>query len=1684
MLSLNFRNRTSAGRAKQQPVHTGRSPKRRGSVIVVVIALLGSMMVLGILFLMLSAQEEENAEFFADSAKDPQGVGVTVDTLMDFALEQIILGPDDNTYYNSALWGGRASLLATLVGTDLQPFDGPGVNLVWDTASTQPVVDANYDGSDDGTDDTMELNQSPVAQMSGTDDADDIGLTTTGLVGEVLPQPDVGYSYPDINSPFLCYIGTEPTSGEQIVIPSYHRPQYVRLNASDDGSDWYYNNTNYFRRRVMRPHRGHEAVLSDGTLSGVPRFPQTAAELEAAGLYDDADTSGTLDPTTEAISFFPLQTETSDVNGNGTLDSYPILEGHWTNDGSTTYAYDADADGDSIKEAVYLDLDYPIQTTADGSISFVPLFAITIYDLDGLFNLNAHGNAYGDVALNSLESAQEFGDGAAISQSNLGTGPHEVNPQWALTEDPSTGNTDQHKKYLGITRALGSLATDDPLTPTVDESLLAPMVELANVEWWWLLTGRPELDTSTGAIETTHAGRWGEVDRLQKDYSGSATLDASTFPLPGTSETDDNGNQSVGSSGSGDGTFFSTFISSIPHIHPLDFKGNGSMVASGSGGKNRLLVTIGRMYFPSYNAYETLSGYSFANGYDGWMKQLSEAGASISPMTSPFLSDEPAETLLTGTSTDDSIFGASETGLLHMTAGDLSATGASSRLQSLAPRNMAIEEIRKRFTTIGSDLKQFAKPRINASQPAVTRAWEWDSSNAFPPLFGVSSEPFRQEAGYILGTLWDSTNNQGDRINQYLMRKLSPNHIAARDRDGRYILRPLVPHPTSLPSTAITPLAGSFGVPDASLTVFPWNISSAAQQEWHARRDRQNLARDIFVLLYTLAAEGDPRTSAATAFPDESGTIPGRTTEVKILELAQYAVNLVDAMDEDDIITAFVCDVDLSNGYLGAGTGTQDDGYIEVTSANADPDRRVVYGVEQQKLVLSEAIALITRKVQDSSSQDKDHPLTSWNDKEENFFTYFELMNVTPQDVDLDYNWQVVVVPSDASGNAVGSNTERQLTFANTTVSASGNPVISVGSTRNESNSYNNNYRYEDRNQPDPDNKAEADNWSTLEPSTNPAADASSILQVDTTFSTSSSTTTNADIVADSPENYLPVSGDLTLDLLDNTDNTKYLLHESPGASGDYTSSPIAGTVISGTAANERGPELVKFDIPLITLVDSPATRKLRLVLRRRLNTRRAGVTDPTISAQSFDNPWVTVDEMSVDIERLELAYEDVTTDLHDKLVTVKSTERLQPFGRDNQNEVDNSAIFGASYNSLGAVYSNSPDPYDVWQPHYDRPFASLADVLQVPLYSPENLTDEIVARDSGNNLRLDRRAIGASRFLFPEGSNLTLVSPTGELGSGDVLPVNLWYRIFEFLEIPTRHGEYDSDPWFIHAIGTTSGTGDREKPVQFGKVNLNMLRHPHVLGGMIDDTDVIDGSLLYSGSNTDPLPSANSETFQNASARDWWNAFIQSRDGFDPITSSYILPGLPARADGSDWVGPFQPFGRPLRWDSGLDLNASFNDTLLRRLPGDDFTNDLPRGLFELGDRNEVDTAQFNFSTRYRELGKILNNATTRSNSFVCFIKIDYFEAVSRDHDSNAGTPDITQIGGKLTGSPGYRGVFVIDRARALELLQTGHLPTDPAGASTGEPFTYSFARQSVNGVRSPVFDWNQLVLSRKIIQ
>ena len=342
-------------------------------------------------------------------------------------------------------------------------------------------------------------------------------------------------------------------------------------------------------------------------------------------------------------------------------------------------------------------------------------------------------------------------------------------------------------------------------------------------------------------------------------------------------------------------------------------------------------------------------------------------------------------------------------------------------------------------------------------------------------------------------------------------------------------------------------------------------------------------------------------------------------------------------------------------------------------------------------------------------------------------------------------------------------------------------------------------------------------------------------------------------------------------------------------------------------------------------------------------------------------------------------------TRIQDELKRLKSRERPEPFDRGA--EAYRSSDAGAfQYNSLGDKNSNSPTNFVRWQPHFDRDFASLIDLFSVPIYGPHEVTNKLDPADPNFH------SAGQAKFLNPDFND--------NVNSSSRLD-NRWARLLNFLEIPDR---------------TDRLLPDKRKYRISGKINLNTVRQPEVLASLLDQRDAF--STLLNDPNRH-LVDVNGET-----SRDWWTQFIRSRDRYDPVSEFY----LPGTGHGR----PFRSLGLSRFGKQGIE------HTLLRSMPMDTNTTAgyIKRRLFELGTQGQHNNRSIDHHTRHRLLARIAGNTTARSNVFFVFMQVDWFEA---HHDRGTGH---VRVGARLEAAAPQRSFFVIDRTRALEILQPGHIP------------------------------------------
>ena len=1572
---------------------------------------------------------------------------------------------------------------------------------------------------------------------------------------------------------------------------------------------WAYNG--WTKNRVMRPHPGHIAYVVDPqTRTSVAtsqwRFidddTTDAGDLAIlAGLPGgsggfqfrvDLDGDGRFNEQGVWSRSRPVQEE--DTNQNGILDVGEDLNSNGILDTNVfEYEFDVDNDNDGQLDGILMDLDYkPEQRPSDGAL-YVPLFSATIYDFDGLFNLNIHGNLSGDTSPSS--STVPFGGGASISQSLYGLSASEINPIWGLSGHPGqevdAASLSDYTTYFDRTPPSVNVADSGPLS-------LAKQVELANMAWWWLNKGGVEFTTPLPII---NVGRLGEEDRIWQVYqaAGSSNLIAlnsggsyASFPSPGIAEgaaSDDNGNFNEGGPVNG----VPGLPDRRPFRHPISFSGTGSFAdpADSSGNTPRLHQISGsQVRVPEYVGfgiagdvgYRTLLsavpphpllglsgagvlGYPILGaGPDGFLFTSDDVrGVPANDMMEMTLEDlasdrwsvlensnessQGVESRRSALTVADEPFSLDDAALLQLAAADVVNTGVTSRLTKLLPshfdpaNNSRAVTNRQMFATHTWDRRQFGLSQTGtgldeAPGDAGTdddgdgvidnftelgwpgtddlRAWEFntdidgDGLPEFPPQFSsggvpayagypgspvqlpnLPSDPFRPEVRQLLHVERGNTDP-----NQFAFQfRLSINHILdsvrvdPQSRPLAIEFRDLTPHPNS-GVTDIPEIANGAGLP-----AYP--PQNATQQEWWARYDRQRMARDIYVTLYTLCGSN----FSGNTLRANSGTTP-IYSEDDMREMAQFAVNVVDSLDRDDAHTMFEYDTNLFDGW-----GLNDQAWDTTGDMPAQlGQRRVVYGVEEQQLAFSEALwAFQDDEDAGGNALTTNDPATTFDETaKKHHFLFWELQNVSARRAALTAPsgstspgtavWRIrrkfAVTTSRvaAIGTVEAARTsgaipagEEAMYFRNGAGSVAPGDMYTVGTCDKYDPAFTTHpctFYFDD----DGDNTYEA------------------IIPRDGTTISGTPPTLPA-----------TQSGALDLDMT----------FTAPGGTSPY-GLVNAPTQVGGFLDESNAPR-----------AGSAAEEQLVLVLERRLN--------PELNSLSIaENPWVTVDAIFVPREELQIEDADPLLDKVKRLVSQERPEPLaaayqDPFNDDTvtsgtpadryQNTIHTNPIAGDGLNSRSQALkqtttanripyapgqtAQSRTPFVNFHRHLNRDFTSMAELFSLPLRGPKTLPfvleflelapddqhnlsqssifttklgvmsparapqvpaeydedrDNDHSLDSGEDLNGDTtndydedqngngqldtgEDVGTRNFQlamtgedfngngllethdrqFSASAKFLLPRHPG-VGGGTVPNANFhnhWHRLLGFFEVPTRaHRQLSPDTLLLTRLP--------------GKVNFNTIRHPEVLGGMIDDASIatpperdINGNGML-----DPFEDFNQNGVLDRGlrvtaglGRDYWFDFLQSRDGLDPV--SYLV--LPGTSSSKPFRGLTNSAGALQSDQTGLtggrmDALAS---SMLRRHPRSQ--GGANRLLFEMGTNTDSNNGVIDTRSRYRLLSKLMNNATTRSNVFYVFLSVQFHEA---HQDPVTGA---VRIGGRfdLDGdgdvtNDGHRGFFIIDRS------------------------------------------------------
>lgn len=1822
---------------------------RTGVAMIIVLSLMAALAFLGFFFFSYTMSELDSATWFFSASNDPTSRTSMnpqlstsqdpTDIYMDWAAEQVIVGTR-REYTNSVLYGNKYSLMANMLGqidgdltvTDFHPFNGGGVKVIFsdtdndgipddlvnnDTLAVGPdgrvdVLGADYDGDGD-IEPFSVTNQSPGAGGWGT--ATSYPPTADATFSF---SPDVDYTYPDINNLFLGHLTWVPntedvngngsldpgedTNGNSTIdfitspvwIPSFHRPQYLqnwRVNLT--ANPW---TDSTLATSVMRPHSSQHVTKWDAGTgqvvhnAGTPRFndPQAffATSSPKEGVWQriiDQDRDGT----------------------------HTIADGDTFGAASTrfdqgTYNYDMDADGDGVKEAIYLDLDFPPTPWIDtlnanngpngyGRKHFIPLFGVTILDADGLVNLNMSGNLNHiiDDVVENYDSASNtpraiirdvaidgaIGTPSAVnpshffSSSNQGYTPFEINIARSLYASHTTHNSAVNSKTLdSIFMPYVGMFQDD----LIGVPALRSQFKMANYDAFRLINGATRDYDNLGNVVTpiAIAGRHGEPTRVAYDLLGmrpdgatqwatfnTANRDAVRrwlFGRPGVGRLGNDDLDFVGIDDDNDGTIFAptagggmprtgvtinysgtAVVLNFPSsVHPVDVLGTGDTIDveyadfSTSGATRRLFDDNGTpvppmlpnpSIWPYYKGNWQTLGTADYEGVTPYSAILLGTETLVEHPTSLLL-NEPDELIVEpdfADLTNDSIFSASEMEALHLSDTDYAkvSLGKVSRLRELMPFNLRDHSdsryIRKQFTTASWARREFSQlPMLEpASSGLLDRSWEYNdtttwAAGGFPPVITDSTntvviapysatDPFRTE----LRTLLQSRVRNNSTIPSPLnwQRKIQLGYIAEDSGAGSVRFRPLTPHPVFDASNAGTPMSllpHDNGAPEAYDPVLIPTDQIA--QEWWARYDRQRLARDIYVLLYFIGAPDSidggitPFNPTNTPYPVTPAYDVNQNGVNDLVEkMAQYAVNMVDAIDPDDCITRFEYDSNLSDGWqFDLTASTPNDGDPATTADNMEMN--FVYGVEAQSLTFSEAQWIYSKKP--TSQTDKTQ--TYDDDSKDRHYLFIELRNALPKEIDLTTGaWRIRRLRTEATpGPDLTGVDEARLIFAPDPTPYA-ESVIAPGGL----------YTIGTHNSDETENTASS-----------PEITIAAVYRTDTTgagvFNLVSPSQGNLRPTPGAPANKdgttLPVC-DLDLVYGETLPTT---LPVTTSIS-DYVRD-AANFVVTDRNNQDTLSTTTTIKGMFFNALEDVAATEMTFVLERRMNLNHAynnsTTTNKTNNINDYGdaaagwiapnrawNEWVEADRITIPVRAINMESVTSNATMLTEQSNAVSKERKQPLHAASgplsaPNATDGEQLHAVNAgtgisNTIGKLNSQPPSTgnFTLWQPHFDRPMTSAMEMLSVPVFGPKPLSaplnsnwvggvsHALSAPDAGDAggathpEKLSELNIASRWFLNPQGIDL---DADGAYSTTYEVHPNRWYRILEFFEVEPQ----------VHKSLADSGL--LRTPRTPGKINLNTIRstqpqtinnHPQAaylsaLGALVDDQ-------AHFGLNFDLLDQLEASGTQTT--RDWEAQFRISRDGIDSLTRLPLPGGIGSKpfrslsyldstpADSSvtvdNTVGSYSPADRSLqstilRKFSNYDptnpqhqvafSSAAGTDGVLENQPfSATALLENRRQIFEA--RTALDMAQDNvdFHTRHRLLSKIHNNTTNVSNVFYIFIGVEFFEAT--ETTANSG---FWQIGRKLTSAddPQFkmrRGFFVVDRS----LLEKA-IYADP---TTGQP-------------------------------
>lgn len=895
--------------------------RRRGVAIIIVLGMLTLFMAVGVTFVLFTRIESQGARNFKRAFQEPAGGRADVhdvDAIFRTALSQLIYDTDNK---QSAIRGH--SLLRDMFGSaDSQPlntFTGTVPNEAKDDGAElryQPTSDRYrpYYGAYNGTgifnpidtDANGEISEAEVStQLRNLKPYPEFGTAlNTATWTPILP---FNYSVFDLR-------GTRPATLQVTAGATSEDPTPEKFSDTanfhwfgfDEDYDYPDFNNMFLAMeradgRILIPsfHRPHllTQLKNQGAFGGATDLAAWQTSLREGRQFIfrprridyDANLIGGLTGITPGAQFPGMGVDTESNTApaptwspaTNAPDGVPDDVDRSGYVGDYPEELDVDTDGDGMKDAIWVDLGIPKSQwvkLADGTYA-KPLFAFKVIAMDGKINLNTAGN-YFDPTVAAT---------AGITTghvSNLGASPAEINPKHALILMPPIPP-----------------ATTPPTTPPN-----------------WTASVQPTLpggyhDLFTGSGITLGQGKWSkQTGGLVTDRAGMNDV---TTPPPAATN-DDNKNLDTEYS---DGTTTSSAITSL--LGPADYLGTGkyyepfcdpaqdnaTLPSTPYAGNRRQIMPL-------------LANYANFN-YNTWA-----ATANNTPLTKTELAiNEPYEFNPYQTTTDDNpITAAQIERLLRFT--DIDSSGMDNRIADILTANLGTETLPP-VDGWGAAFKNRDYIR-NRLRRLFTHA-SWDIINySTPPAYVDSTSTPLSGFGNALSE---------DYGKYFLDPKAIRKHNGTLTMFASAAANP--PLDKYKKPSAYTVMEAQFGATThGNGERLPLEVKAGRRYDLNrplvaytlanhllADRQRTDMAEQIYVLLWMATHP------AFSATADDNAR--ART-------LAQLAVNIVDFIDPDDVMTRLAFDPNLNDGTWDLPTQPWEN----------------VYGFELPNVVINEAVSL------------------------------------------------------------------------------------------------------------------------------------------------------------------------------------------------------------------------------------------------------------------------------------------------------------------------------------------------------------------------------------------------------------------------------------------------------------------------------------------------------------------------------------------------------------------------------------------------------------------------------------------------------------------------------------------------------------------------------------------------------